>query len=127
MSERVVVLGASTDRGRYSNRAQRLLTEYGHRVIPVTPKADVVEGVPVHASLATVDAPVDTVTVYLREALLLPLVDDIVRLAPGRVILNPGADGPGAVGALRDRGLAVQLDCTLILLDSGRYDEPPVA
>jgi uncharacterized protein len=37
MAQRVAVLGASHKPERYSNQAVRMLKEYGHTVIPVTP------------------------------------------------------------------------------------------
>jgi predicted CoA-binding protein len=122
-SETVVVLGASARPERFANRAQRRLHAAGHRVLPVNPALDRVEGIPVVRLDALVAArtPVDTVTVYLRGDRLAPLMDRLVRLAPRRVLLNPGADDPDTVVALREQGLRVQCDCTLVLLDQGTF------
>jgi predicted CoA-binding protein len=121
MAERVAVLGASTRPERYANRAQRLLAAHGHEVVPVNPAVEAVEGVPTVA-LEALQAPVDTVTVYLGAERMLPLVDAVAALAPGRVVLNPGADDAPVVRALEDAGVHVQLACTLVLLDSGTWD-----
>lgn len=120
MVERVAVLGASPKPERYANRAQRLLAAHGHDVIPVNPALDAVEGVPTVA-LEALPEGLDTITVYLGAARMLPLVDEVVARSPKRVILNPGADDAEVVQALEAAGLRVQLDCTLVLLDSGRY------
>lgn len=122
----VVILGASPKPDRFANRAQRKLLAHGHGVIPVNPAFVEVEGV------ATVPleevAPVpQTITVYLGRDRMLPLVAKIAALAPRRVILNPGADDPEVVTALQDKGVPVQLDCTLILLDEGRFDDLAVS
>ena len=123
MGERVVILGASDRPDRFSWRAQQLLLEHGHRVIPVTPRLATVGGLPALDEPGQVTGPVDTVTVYLRAELLRPLVPALAALAPRRVILNPGADDPEMVAALQAEGLRVQLDCTLILLDQGCFED----
>ena len=95
MLANVVVLGASPKPDRYSNRAVRLLTEHGYRVIPVHPAAETIAGIDVRRRLAEIAEPVDTLTVYVSPAVSSPLQDEILRLRPERVIFNPGAENPG--------------------------------
>lgn len=121
MSQTVAILGASTNPVRYANRAQHALRAHGHDVIPVNPALTSVEGVATVALEALPEA-LDTVTVYLGRERMLPLIDQLAARRPQRVILNPGADDPDVVAALRERGLTVQLDCTLVLLDAGRFE-----
>jgi len=122
----VVILGASPKPDRFANRAQRKLVEHGHRVIPVNPAVPEVNGVPT-LPLEKLSPLPQTITAYLGRDRMLPLVDAIAALAPRRVILNPGADDPEVVTALRDKGVPVQLDCTLILLDEGRFEDLAVS
>lgn len=121
MPESVVVLGASPHRERYSNKAQQLLTAHGHRVIPVSPLYDEVEGVPVLHSLGEVTQTVDTLTLYLSPKRLLPLTPDIVKLHPGRVIFNPGTETPELQQALTTAGIPWVEACTLVMLRTGQY------
>lgn len=121
MPENVAVLGASPDPERYSNKAQRLLVEYGHRVVPVSHLYDEVEGVRTLHALNEVREPIDTLTLYLSPKRLLPLTDDIVRLHPGRVIFNPGTETPELQQALSAAGIPWQEACTLVLLRTGQY------
>lgn len=120
-AETVVVLGASPDTERYSNKAQRLLAEHGHRVIPVSPVYDEVEGVQTLKSVAEVNAPVNTLTLYLSPKRLLQMQDDIVRLRPGRVIFNPGTETPELQQALSAAGIPWEEACTLVMLRTGQY------
>ncbi len=122
----VVILGASPKPDRFANRAQRKLRAHGHRVIPVNPAFDEVEGVPTVPFEELSPVP-QTITVYLGRDRMLPLVADIAALAPRRVILNPGADDPDVVEALQTKGVPVQLACTLVLLDEGRFDDLAVS
>ena len=119
--ETVVVLGASPKPERYSNQAVRLLIETGHRVIPVHPAVDEIEALPVTHKLAEIQTPVDTVTVYVSATVSSGLLEDFLRLAPKRVIFNPGTENPLLQDALRDRDIQVQEACTLVLLKTGQF------
>ena len=63
--ERVSVVGASPLEDRYSNKAMKMLAEYGHEPVPVAPKYKKIEGKTVYPSLAELPGDVDTVTLYL--------------------------------------------------------------
>lgn len=119
--ETAVVLGASPDPERYSNKAMRMLGEYGHRVIPVSPVYTDIAGQPVLGSLDQVASPVDTLTLYLSPKRLLPLADAIVHLNPKRVIFNPGTETPELQKKLDAAGIPWAEACTLVLLRTGQY------
>ena len=112
---------AITIPSRYAFKAQRLLHEQGHRVVPVTARAAQVDGVEAVHTLADIGAPVDTVTVYLRPSISARYLEQLLALRPRRVIFNPGAENPSLAGALRAAGIACLEECTLVLLRSGRF------
>ncbi len=121
MSKRTVVLGASIKPERYSNKALRMLREYGHEVIPVHPLQPEIEGLKAKASLQEIDGEVDTITVYLSPDTSAARADDIIRLNPNRVILNPGAESPELEEKLRTACIPFEHACTLVLLGTGQY------
>lgn len=120
-AENVVVLGASPDHDRYSNKAMHLLAAHGHRVIPVSPLYTEIEGQAVLKDLGGVTGPVDTLTLYLSPKRLLPIAADIVRLKPGRVIFNPGTETPELQAQLDAAGIPWLEACTLVMLRTGQY------
>ncbi len=123
MSE-VAVLGASSDPSRYAFKAMNFLKEEGHTPVPVTPKEDEVLGIKTWQSLgALADAGrrVDTVTVYVGPALSTKMQADFLKLAPRRVIFNPGAENPPLESALREAGVEVVDGCTLVMLRTGQF------
>lgn len=121
MAERVVVLGASNKPERYSFLAIRELSEAGHEVIPIHPALQEIQGISVVSSLDGVQGPVETVTLYVNPSILEPLIDDIVDLAPTRVIFNPGTESPSAANRLMNAGITCEEACTLVLLRTGAY------
>ena len=50
----IAIIGASTDRRKYGNKAVRAFHQGGWTVYPVNPGADMVEGLPAYRSLAGV-------------------------------------------------------------------------
>ncbi|MBN2843466.1 MAG: CoA-binding protein [Sedimentisphaerales bacterium] len=119
--QRTVVLGASTNPDRYSNKCVRLLLAKGHEVVPVHPVAKEIEGLPVVPRLHQVTGKVDTLTLYLSPDTLTPMQADIINLNPGRIIFNPGTENPPLMQELRQHGLKVVEACTLVLLSTNQF------
>ena len=120
-SQTVAVLGASNNQERYSNMAVRRLREAGHRVIPVNPALFEIEGLPASKSLAEIKEPVDTLTLYVGPQRVAAMTQDIVRLAPKRVIFNPGTESPELAAALDRAGITHLEACTLVMLQTGQF------
>ena len=91
-------------------------------IYPVNPGYDEIEGLPVVASLASIESEsVDTVTVYLKPEHAFPLAADLARLKPRRVIFNPGTEHPALKQQLEEKGVEVVENCTLVLLRTGQF------
>lgn len=119
--QRVVVLGASHKPERYANQAIRLLLEHGHAVVPVHPRLDMAEGLPVVHALGEISGGVDTLTLYVGPERSAPLADAIVKLRPGRVIFNPGTESAELEARLDAAGIPHEQACTLVLLRTGQF------
>ena len=120
-AQTIAVLGASANPDRYSNMAVRRLRDAGHRVIPVNPALDEIEGFAVAKSLGEIKDPVDTLTLYVGPQRSAPMINDILRLAPKRVIFNPGTESPELAAAL-DRANIPHIEaCTLVMLQTGQF------
>jgi len=117
----VAVLGASPKPDRYSNKAVRLLKENGYRVIPVNPAVDAIEGLAAVRRLEDITETVHTLTVYLGPERGEQLLDAMIRLKPGRVILNPGTESEAIHSRLEENGIPVLRACTLVMLRTGQF------
>lgn len=121
-SQTVVVLGASAKPQRFSYKAVTLLKQYGHRIIPVHPKLMIVADISVVASLTDIAEPVDTLTLYVGAQRSQPLHDDIIHLAPRRVIFNPGTESSALEKRLTKAKIPFVHDCTLVMIQSDQFD-----
>ncbi|HRU39135.1 MAG TPA: CoA-binding protein [Candidatus Goldiibacteriota bacterium] len=119
--KRVVVLGASNKPERYSHQAVEALDAAGFEVIPVNPALKEILGKKVAGSLTSISGEVDTVTLYLGPERLKPLIDDIIRLKPRRVISNPGTETREMRDAAEKAGILYIEACTLVMLRTGQF------
>lgn len=110
----VAVVGASSDRGKYSNKAVRAYLEQGWEVYPVNPRGGEIERLKVFTSLDEIPAAIDRVTLYLPPALGLEVLPGIARKKPREFFVNPGAESDELVAAARASGLDPILACSIV-------------
>jgi len=139
-SETVFILGASDNPERYSYKAWKMLQEYGHKCVLVSPRIKVIEGEAVYESLSTAKNVasakkslagsasaknpadvVDTLTMYVGPQISTPLEQEIVELSSTRVIFNPGTENEVLQAKLQERGIVVIEGCTLVMLRTGQF------
>ena len=119
--EDVLLIGASNNEERYSNKAMELLLENGHRVIPVNPRENEILGVETVGSIGAVTGPVSTASVYVRPDILRPDVDALAALSPKRVIFNPGTEDEELKARLEAQGISVIEACTIVMLKTEQF------
>ncbi len=120
----VAVLGASKNPARYSYKALELLKSLGHTPIPIHPTEIDILGLRVFTHLDDLTKDkinVDTLTIYVNPEISSKLRDQILRLAPRRVIFNPGSENQELEGALKERQILVENACTLVLLRTNQF------
>ena len=123
MSETVAILGASDDVETYSYQAIGSLEEQGHKVVPVNPRYEQIDGTPCYKSLSDYQGGIDTVTIYVAPKILINLIPEIIAAKPKRAIFNPGTEDEAAIGEFEKQGILIQKACTLKLLKRNQFDE----
>jgi len=122
MSEKkTIVLGASPNKNRFSNKAVKSLIRYGYPVIPIGKHQGDILGETIRLE-KELHNNVHTVTLYLN-----PLNQEeyyhyiLKEIVPKRVIFNPGAENEEFITKLIAEGIHVDTACTLIMLNTGKY------
>jgi predicted CoA-binding protein len=114
MPRTVAVIGASSDRHKFGNKALRAFRDRGDTVIPINPKETEVEGEKSYASVLDVPGPIDMATMYVAPAVGVKILEDIARKGIGEVWLNPGADSPEVVERAKALGLNPIVACSIV-------------
>jgi predicted CoA-binding protein len=122
----VAILGASTDRSKFGNKAVRAFLAKGFTVYPVNPKGGEVEGLPVYKSLAEIPADVqlDRISVYLPPAVGLRALPEIAARGCDELWLNPGSESDELVAAAERQGLNVIQACSIVAVGMSPHDLP---
>jgi len=110
----IAVVGASPHPERWSYRVAAYLKDQGYRIIPVNPTAAEVLGETCYPNLAAVPEPVDLVDVFRRSELVMPVVQEAIRIGAKVVWMQDGVVNEKAARLARDAGLDVVMnDCTM--------------
>lgn len=115
-----LVIGASENTERYSNRVTRMLSHQNIPVAAVGLKAGEIDGVKILTGFPKIDN-VDTVTLYVGTAHQPQYYEYVLGLKPERVIFNPGTENPEFEEKVRKAGIEVLEACTLTMLTVGNY------
>ncbi len=114
---RVMVIGASSDRSKFGNKAVRAFLRRGHTVLPGNPAAGTVEGLEVFAAVDSVPGPIDVATVYVPPRVAVGVMEALGRRGDVREIwLNPGADTPEVMSAAERTGARAVRQCSIIAI-----------
>ncbi|CAN5173551.1 CoA-binding protein [soil metagenome] len=120
MNRKTVVIGASENTERYSNKAVRSLLQHGKEVVAVGLKEGVIEGVKILKGNPVIEN-VDTVSLYVGPAHQPAMYNYILSLKPKRIIFNPGTENPEFEKLAQENGIETTEACTLVLLSIGNY------
>ena len=84
MAKVVAVVGASSDRRKFGNRALRAFRQQGYTVVPINPHETEVEGVRAYASVLDVPGAIDMASFYVPPEIGVQVIDEIARKGIGR-------------------------------------------
>lgn len=117
---KILVLGASENEERYSNRAIKMLVNAKYEVVAHGRKKGTVSGVDIVTEKLPF-ADIDTVTVYLNAKNQEDFYDYILSLQPRRVIFNPGTENNSFSQLLDQNNIIHEEACTLVLLSTNQF------
>lgn len=120
MSKRTLVIGASENPTRYSNKAIIALRRNRHEVVALAKRPGIVEDVDIKTNFPD-NEDIHTVSLYLAPQHQPEYYSDIIRIKPQRVIFNPGTENPEFAEKLEANGIVAEEACTLVLLSIGNY------
>jgi predicted CoA-binding protein len=114
MAKTVAVVGASSDRRKFGNKALRAFREEGHTVIPINPNEPEVEGLKTYASVLEVPEPIDMATVYVQPDVAARLLDEFEQKQIAEVWFNPGTETDDLMAETRRRKMNAIYACSIV-------------
>ena len=119
MSKKVLVVGASKNPLRYSNKAMIRLKENNYEVFAFGNRHGKVMGIEISTEFPNIQ--IDTLTLYLNSKNQKQYYNNIINLTPKRIIFNPGAENEELSIIARQKGIKVMNACTLVMLSISNF------
>lgn len=110
----VAIIGASSDRSKYGNKAVRAFLQQGYTVYPVNPKESKIEGLACYASIGDVPVRPDKISVYLPPPVVLKVLPAIAARGCDELWLNPGTESNEVIATAEQLGLNVVQACSIV-------------
>ena len=110
----VAIVGASSDRRKFGNKALRAFKAQGYAVVPINPHEREIEGIATYASVLDVPGTIDMATVYVQPDVAVSLLDEFERKQIREIWVNPGAESDELLSLARQRNLNVIAACSIV-------------
>jgi uncharacterized protein len=121
MAKVVAVVGASSNRQKFGNRALRAFRQQGYTVIPINPHETEVEGLKAYASVMDVPGTIDMASFYVPPDIGVQVIDEIARKGIAEVWLNPGAESDALIARARALRIQPVVACSIVAIGENPY------
>ena len=121
MAKVVAVIGASSNRSKFGNRAVRAFQQQGYTVVPINPHEAEVEGLKAYASVLDVPGQVDMASLYVPPHVGEQVIGDIARKGIAEVWLNPGAESDRLIRHAQALHIEPIIACSIIAIGQDPY------
>ncbi len=116
------VVGASTNREKFGNKVVRVYQQEKLNVVPVNPRAEMIEGEPCVASVGDLPESVKSISVVTPPKITEQIVEQAIAKGIKNIWMQPGAESAAAVADGLKHGLNIIADGSCILVFFGFHD-----
>ena len=114
-SKSFAVVGATDRPEKWGYRVFQRLLKTGKPVYPIHPRAKVIDGVPVFASLSDLPEKPEAVNMIVSPSVTEKAVEECLKLGIKKIWMQPGAESEKAVEFCREHGMTLVVhDCVLV-------------
>lgn len=121
MAKTVAIVGASSDRRKFGNRAVRAFLRQGFTVIPINPNEPEVEGLKTYPTVLDVPGPIDMVTFYVPPEIGELVIEQVAAKRIPEIWLNPGAESVALLARAKSLNLEPIVACSIIGIGENPY------
>ena len=118
----VAVIGASSNRRKFGNRAVRAYREQGYTVVPVNPHETEIEGLKSYKSILDVPGPVDMASFYVPPEIGEEVIAEVAQKGVAEVWLNPGAESDELITRARALSIKPIVACSIVAIGQNPYN-----
>ncbi len=116
MPKVVAVIGASSNRRKFGNKALRAFRQQGYTVIPINPNEAEVEGLKTYRSVLDVPGTIDMASFYVPPGIGEQVIGEVAQKGIAEVWLNPGADSDELIARARALNIQPIVACSIVAI-----------
>lgn len=117
---KTIILGASENTTRFSNKAVKSLTRNNFDVIAIGNKIGKIDNIEIISHIPN-EKNIHTISIYLSKENQEIYYDFILNSNAKRVIFNPGSENEQLKVKCIENGIQVVEDCTIMMANNGRF------
>ena len=117
---KTLVIGASTNKERYSYKAIKKLRKLNLDVCALGLNQGEIVDVKIQTNLINFKN-IHTISIYLKAQNQSHYINYILKLNPKRVIFNPGSENDILMNKLKKNKISCENSCTLVMLSTNQY------
>jgi hypothetical protein len=121
MAKVVAVIGASSNRNKFGNRAVRAFQHQGYTVVPINPHEAEVEGLKTYATVLDYPGAIDMASIYLPPELGEQVIGGIAQKGIPEVWLNPGAESDELIARAKALHIQPIVACSIVAIGENPY------
>ena len=122
MARVIAIVGASSNRHKFGNKALRAFRAEGYTVLAINPNEAEVEGIKTYPSVLDVPHAIDMASVYVPPGVGQGLLAEFEKKQIAEIWLNPGAESDELLAEARKRKLNVIAACSIVGIGRSPYE-----
>jgi predicted CoA-binding protein len=122
MAKVIAIVGASSNRHKFGNKALRAFRDEGYTVLAINPNEAEVEGIKTYPSVLDVPHAIDMASVYVPPDVGQGLLAEFEKKQIAEIWLNPGAESDELLAEARKRKLNVIAACSIVGIGRSPYE-----
>ena len=121
MPKVVAIIGASSNRSKFGNRALRAFRRQGYTVLAINPNEAEVEGLKTYKSVLDVPDAIDMASFYVPPEIGEQVIEEVARKGIPEVWLNPGAESDRLIARARALKIEPIVACSIVAIGQHPY------
>jgi uncharacterized protein len=121
MSKTVAIIGASSDRRKFGNRALRAFLRQGYTVLPINPNEREVEGLKTFPTVLDVPGAIDMATFYVPPEVGELVIEQVAQKGIPEIWLNPGSESHALLARAKALNLRPIVACSIVGIGENPY------
>lgn len=109
----IAIIGATSRRDKFANKAVRAFMQHGDTVIPIHPAQSEVEGLRAYASVLDVPEHIDIASFYVPSNIGQRVLDECAQKGIKKIILNPGAESAELLQRAKELNIEAISTCSI--------------